>query len=87
MFSRASDNPFKYNAENGYVNTGLVMFNVWDRQTEEPFEISDIIDVYVIPHMMRNTEQIAEGSLSVPIKRVHKRDMLDDCIPVHKTAG
>jgi hypothetical protein len=85
--STASDNPFKYDAENGDVNTGIVMFNVWDRQTDEPFELSDFTDEYVIPHMRRNSEQMAEGSLSVPIKRVHNRVMLGDCIPVHKTAG
>jgi hypothetical protein len=76
-----------YDAENGDVKTGFVLFNVWDRQTDEPFELSEFIDVYVISHMRRNTEQMAEVNLSVPIKRVHNRGMLDDCIPVHKTAG
>jgi hypothetical protein len=66
----ASDNPFKYDAENGDVNTGFVMFNVWVRQSDKPFEMSEFIDVYVIPHLWRNTEQMAEGRLSVPIKRV-----------------
>jgi hypothetical protein len=56
-------------------------------QTDEPFEESDLIDVYFIPQMRRNTEQMVEGSLSVPIKRFHSRDLLDDCIAVHKTAA
>jgi RecJ-like exonuclease len=82
-----SDNPFICEAESGEVNTGFVVVNVWNRESDEQFELSEFIDVYVIPHMRRNTKQMAEGSFSVPIKRVHNRDMLDDCIAVHKTAA
>jgi hypothetical protein len=39
----ASDNPFNCDAQNGDVNTGFIMFNVWDRQTDEPFELSEFI--------------------------------------------
>jgi hypothetical protein len=64
----ASDNAFKCEAECGDVNTGFVVVNVWNRETDEQFELSEFIDVYVIPHMRRNTEQVADGNLSVPIK-------------------
>jgi hypothetical protein len=37
--------------------------------------------------MRRKTEQMGDGNLSVPIKRFHDRDMLDDCIAEHKTAA
>jgi hypothetical protein len=40
MVTTASDNYFKWDAVNCDVKTGFVMYNVWDRQTDEPFELS-----------------------------------------------
>jgi hypothetical protein len=85
--STESDFCFTCKVESGDVNTGFVLVNVWNRETDKPFELPEFIDVYVIPHMRRNTEQMAEGNLSVPIKSVHNRDMLDNCIAVHQTAA
>jgi hypothetical protein len=83
----ANDNPFKWEADRGDINTGFVVVNVWNTETNEPFELSEPIDVYLTPHMTNNTENMAEGEVSVPIKAIHNKDMLEDCITVHKIAA
>jgi hypothetical protein len=86
----ASDNPLKWNADSGDINTGLLLVNVWNRETDEPFELSGLpepIDLYFTPHMSSNTDQMAEGTVSVPLKAVHDKDLLEAYIMVHKIAS
>jgi hypothetical protein len=82
------DNPFEWAPDSKDINTIFMLVNVWNKKTNELLEMSGIsepINLYFTPHMSNSsTEEVAEGTVTVPLAALHNSSMLEDCITVHK---
>ncbi|XP_021941705.1 polycystic kidney disease protein 1-like 3 isoform X2 [Zootermopsis nevadensis] len=83
----ANDNPLQWDPDSKDINTGLMLANIWNRETNKPIDLSGMsepIDLYVTPHISNKTEHMAEGKVTVPVIAVNNTDLLEDYITVHR---
>ncbi|PSN38940.1 hypothetical protein C0J52_08948 [Blattella germanica] len=76
------ENPFVWDKEES-VNTALIEIEIYDETISETPEITTPIDLYVSTADNVSSEAV-EGQVSVPLKAAHDKELLDDCIAVHK---